>query len=460
MDLGTYLYYQWRFQYYKFVFFKLKFSESWSKFSNVTKCFYCSCFGFGSLFSGWLLLRFLERKRLERGEVEVGDWEDRRVRSKRREKGVPPGLFNEGNTCFTNCVMQALAACPSFYKWTCEVSARYANDDMTLFPSTNKLLKVLTNVCGNADTYSSGDVMSSLLCHGWVISQEQQDAYEFFQVLIATMEEELARVSKQPADTTLFDVKLNDTLSRSIHSRVSTYLPVLMSNELSPFKGSFASKLSCLTCGQQLPVKFEMFDSLMLSLASISPFNATLQSCLDEWIKPELLHQVECTACQAKCGNKYSSFSKQLALAKLPSCLCIQLQRTTFTSLGSVHKNTMHVQFPLTLDLGAYTYTNMLAKHKFMRSRRSSVACGLTGGSKEFEGVEGCTPPLLPSTLYKLSSVVVHFGGAHGGHFITLRRLLSDESKWLNLSDSQVQLMRKEHVLRSTAYLLFYEKVS
>lgn len=55
-------------------------------------------------------------------------------------------------------------------------------------------LTVLTNKAGNEDYYSACDVMNSLSAHGWVISTEQQDAYEFYQILQATMEEEVEKV--------------------------------------------------------------------------------------------------------------------------------------------------------------------------------------------------------------------------------------------------------------------------
>jgi len=274
------------------------------------------------------------------------------------------------------------------------------------------------------------------------------------------MEEELSKITKVPSKS-LLDIKITSTVSLSIYNKVSRHLPLLMTNELtSPFKGSFASRLSCLSCGQQLPVKFELFDSLILSLVNISPFSATLYGCLDEWIKPELLHQVECDICYTTNGKRYSSFSKQISLSKLPSCLSIQLQRTTYSSMGTAQKNRIFVQFPELLDIHAYTYGNILLKGKQKLTEKKSstdVSCPLPGGSKDFTVRDGCSSS---QTLYKLNSVIVHFGGADEGHFITLRKVVSNTTRCFQVSDSFVKVIPKEQVLMSTAYLLFYEKVS
>ena len=55
---------------------------------------------------------------------------------------------------------------------------------------------VLSNECGNEDIYSAMDLMASLASHGWMISNQQHDAYEFFQLLIATLNEEIEKVSE------------------------------------------------------------------------------------------------------------------------------------------------------------------------------------------------------------------------------------------------------------------------
>ena len=179
MDLMN-IYYHYQFTYYKFLVYKLKFRESWQQLSRVTRWIYFCGVCFGTTFAGYLAYRFLERTILT-GKSDfnaVDDVDDEVVRCNRRRKGVPPGLFNDGNTCFLNCVMQALSSSSSFYKWTEDLLAMHDCSNITLIPSVHKLLKVLRNRTGNEDVYSASDIVASFQSHGWVISNEQQDAYE------------------------------------------------------------------------------------------------------------------------------------------------------------------------------------------------------------------------------------------------------------------------------------------
>jgi len=87
---------------------------------------------------------------------------------------------------------------------------------------------------------------------------------------------------------------------------------------------------------------------------------------------------------------------------------------------------------------------------------------------------------------YKLASVVVHKGGATGGHYTCYRRLLHEESlrdiedyekflknvliqrsdtsnpalsdRWVHISDNVVNPASERDVIGAKAYLLFYEK--
>ena len=54
---------------------------------------------------------------------------------------------------------------------------------------------MLSNQAGNADSYSAMELVDALQVHGWLISNEQHDAYEFFQVLMATVNEEMDNLS-------------------------------------------------------------------------------------------------------------------------------------------------------------------------------------------------------------------------------------------------------------------------
>ena len=56
-------------------------------------------------------------------------------------------------------------------------------------------------------------------------------------------------------------------------------------------------------------------------------------------------------------------------------------------------------------------------------------------------------------------AVVLHYGNAYDGHFVTYRRLPDDGDKWVSVSDQEIQIVPKQTVMSSCAYMLFYEKV-
>jgi len=88
------------------------------------------------------------------------------------------------------------------------------------------------------------------------------------------------------------------------------------------------------------------------------------------------------------------------------------------------------------------------------------------------------------SLLYRLVSVIVHHGNHSGGHYTVFRKLLSepfsnqqqydefmtrsmedpnfqqgDKREWVHISDEHTQRVSVEEVLKSQAYMLYYEKV-
>jgi len=60
---------------------------------------------------------------------------------------------------------------------------------------------------------------------------------------------------------------------------------------------------------------------------------------------------------------------------------------------------------------------------------------------------------------YRLAAVIVHSGGAYGGHFTVYRRLDSSSSSlWANISDDLHTFVDEQKVLESEAYMLYYER--
>ncbi|XP_048677523.1 ubiquitin carboxyl-terminal hydrolase 30 isoform X3 [Caretta caretta] len=196
--------------------------------------------------------------------------------------------------------------------------------------------------------------------------------------------------------------------------------------------------------------------------------------------------------------NQRTTFVKQLKLGKLPQCLCIHLQRLSWSDQGMPLKRHEHVQFNEFLIMDIYKYhlpVHKSSQHDLNQKGNPWMSSETKDGSavkasdleqtcstKSFFMNGACSSSLLtspitfplavvpdcssPVYLYRLMAVVVHHGDMHSGHFVTYRRsppsaksALSVSNQWLWISDDTVRKASLQEVLSSSAYLLFYERV-
>ncbi|XP_029915937.1 ubiquitin carboxyl-terminal hydrolase 30 isoform X2 [Myripristis murdjan] len=437
---------------------------------------------------------------------------------KKRKRGMVPGLLNLGNTCFMNSLLQGLAACPSFIRWLerfSAVSNGQPSEDKQLSTTLLQLLKALSSDDpGEEDVLDAGCLLDVLRLYRWHISSfEEQDAHELFHVLTSSLEEERDR---QPKVTHLFDMQSLESLpeveekTMSCRSRAPLHPIPSPWKFQHPFHGRLTSNMSCKCCEQQSPVRYDSFESLSLSIPSPQWGRpVSLDQCLQHFISSETIKEVECENCtklqQGSLVNgqvlesRRTTFIKQLKLGKLPQCLCIHLQRLTWSSEGTPIKRQEHVQFTEYLSMDRY-------KHNVTIQRIQRFKCAakpLRADSAE-EAVDKSTPngtdmehhnnnkPLSNGTcssvflhspgvspqlnltydyssteyLFQLVAVLVHHGDMHSGHFVTYRRSPSSprssspfSSQWLWVSDDSVRKASLQEALSSNAYLLFYERV-
>ncbi|XP_061025575.1 ubiquitin carboxyl-terminal hydrolase 30 isoform X4 [Eubalaena glacialis] len=396
---------------------------------------------------------------------------------KKGRKGLVPGLVNLGNTCFMNSLLQGLSACPTFIKWLEEFTTQYTRDrkecpqHQYLSLTLLHLLKALScQEVTDEEVLDASCLLDVLRMYRWQISSfEEQDAHELFHVITSSLEDER---DHQPRVTHLFDV----------HSLES-------------------------------PVRFDTFDSLSLSIpAATWGHPLTLDHCLHHFISSESVRDVVCDNCTKieakgtlngeKVEHQRTTFVKQLKLGKLPQCLCIHLQRLSWSSHGTPLKRHEHVQFNEFLMMDIYKY-QLLGHKPGHRSPELHEKAGPAlelqdgpaapkpvrnppGGTKTQIFMNGaCSPSFLPTLptpmpfplpavpdysasayLFQLVAVVVHHGDMHSGHFVTYRRSppsaknpLSTSNQWLWISDDTVRKASLQEVLSSSAYLLFYERV-
>ncbi|KAF2284318.1 hypothetical protein GH714_020425 [Hevea brasiliensis] len=220
-------------------------------------------------------------------------------------------------------------------------------------------------------------------------------------------------------------------------------------------------------------------------------------------------------------SNKFSRTLKQLSIARCPKILCIHLQRVSINRFGEPVKLQGHVSFPLILNMLPFTldkaqsqkaiphlnYFNVHSDRRMLncihgQSTYSKIV-GADGsgfnehtetllGESSLPQTKGCskaiftdesmqtndkaseTSSVAPAEplLYRLVSLVEHFGKAGGGHYTVYRSVSSQTLKehtseilkpshlqWFCISDSDVSSVSEKDVLAAEASLLFYERI-
>ena len=383
----------------------------------------------------------------------------------------PPGLRNDGQSCFENCTLQGLASLQcfqSFLEFT--ESAIPGHDKRELTSALKSVLQSLSKSRVNNKAF-----VSDLPLHDQFSRKEQADAGEYFTVQIDHMEREISEDSKRflnldrpfgPNGTGLRRTRQSaDTVAQTESDQVVR----------NPLEGLTLHRTSCLTCNHT-EVELVSFNSLQLGVGD--PGIKELSRALDEFTGMEEAERLTCKRCTLQRfgkkledilppesstrnqNNYYTSMlrtallirlekirnamednnlskndwekqcrvpdaqsvkvrqSKQAAIARCPQALVIQFERnrhnphTTNTS-----KSTAMVHYPMFFDLSAWSLGGVVeqGRQQWDVPPRTSML--------------SATPPSrgLPvdasRPLYVLRAVSAHRGTSTlSGHYVAYRQ--------------------------------------
>ncbi|XP_015595201.1 ubiquitin carboxyl-terminal hydrolase 36 isoform X2 [Cephus cinctus] len=309
---------------------------------------------------------------------------------------VGAGMYNVGNTCYLNSILQALFHVPALINWL--LSDTHHNSKCEQNDGGGECL-----TCAMAKTLQfshekSGGAIKpfyiynklKLICRTMVPGQ-QEDAHEFLRYLLEGMER--AYLTRHRA------VKLDS------YSKETT--PI---NQI--FGGYIRTEVKCLQC-RHVSTTFQHFQDLLVDIRKAS----SLDEALTSYFSKEQLdnNDYKCEACKRRVPA-----TKQFSLERPPKVLCVQLKR--FSVLGG--KISRHIGFKQTVDMGPYLW-------------------------KE--------PGDSPTTLnYKLTSMVTHMGpSVNCGHYTAVAQVSTGQ--YYSFDDSCVRPISLSNVLSTNAYIMIFE---
>lgn len=200
---------------------------------------------------------------------------------------------------------------------------------------------------------------------------------------------------------------------------------------------------------QHLPVvcaKRSIQTAIQLHKVPPPPRPVRLEDCLAEFVRGEQLGVDNMWYCN--CCKEHRQAKKKIDIWTVPEILIVHLKRFSHTSRHFRAKNATHVIFDPVQPLNLRSFT-------------------LAGTQKSFDGV-AISDKNVDALNYQLFGISHHSGGLSTGHYTATVKCRSvdpvtkqSQSRWMEFDDSYVSpCTDPSKICNSTAYLLFYERLS
>jgi ubiquitin carboxyl-terminal hydrolase 8 len=320
------------------------------------------------------------------------------------------GLLNLGNKCFMNSILQCLSNNVKLTDYM--ISGKAAQDvnkerpEYYMYLSYFNLLNHLwdTNQILRPKTF----VENISKFHKKYFTLQQQDSHEFLLYFLDLLhksvayeiEIDISGEIKYPKDVLMRDsIQVWKKFYEKDYSMIVEY-----------FHGMTKTDMTCNSCNFNEKI-FEPYNSLGIDLN----YN-TLQDCLTDNFRNEIVNDWKCEKCNELGGNKYNK------IWTLPETLIINLKR--FKNKSNA-KNEQFINYPIQdLDLSS-----------------------LISQDKQDPNVY----------IYDLYAVNYHHGDLNGGHYWSACKNL-DET-WYGFNDANVyKFNNTEQIVSKDAYILFYRR--
>lgn len=381
---------------------------------------------------------------------------------------TPPGIINEGNTCFVNSILQCLTWTPGFLRLLPKCSNSCKNDSSVMLCTLNDVFRSCSSLPDGKTKMNSISISQLLSCMSFLAphlvappnkTHHQQDAAEFLLWLLdyihgaikvqsrgrsklllsdASMEE--ARKNRQLCMNEITELgsgnleKLLQPMMDLSELDWSLHLQEDSSSVYDLFLGQIMEARECRNC-KKVTISLEYFTLLPIPIPANS-IEIELANCFDKFGEVEYLDQDNMVSCSCVHGDSLMPATRLALLSVVPQCLVLQLTRFSYDSmLNSALKKTTPVYFPENINMFQHTM-----QAKFDSAKKSSL-------------------------LYRLYAFCVHSGALSTsyGHYVAYCRA-SDE-KWYVFNDHHVELVEdiepvlKDRFILNNAYLLFYHRV-
>ncbi|XP_061519185.1 ubiquitin carboxyl-terminal hydrolase 8 isoform X2 [Anopheles gambiae] len=326
------------------------------------------------------------------------------------------GLWNIGNTCFMNSMIQCLShtrELTSFLRGQSS-SERGTSKDHLILAEYTKLIKNMWS--GTQRSINPSDLKYAFSSkHRMYSGSAQQDAQEFLRFFLDSLHGALnAAIKRDPLSE--IDDNMNNKDKADMLWEWYSKAENSMIKDL--FVGQLRSTLKCTFCNMESTM-FDPFWDLSLPLPSSSS-RCKLENCLEMFIKEEIMDGIDQPTC-SNCDTRRKC-TKRLTIERFPRYLVIHLKRF---SEARWSKLTNIVEFPTknrALNLQPYA-------------------------SEDISG------PIYYS-LYGISN---HMGSTAGGHYVAVCKHPQTQ-QWNEFNDNYVTEAFERNLVTSNAYVLFYER--